>query len=112
MSGDSFDARRALVHTRWVHADGDDTTQGAVFRDAAGDIPLSRRPKKYLEFSDEGTVRRLATGADDRAHEVDRTTWRNVDGHVVFRFETADAHGRHDYQVVEQGAGRLVIRKQ
>jgi hypothetical protein len=112
MSADLSDARRVLVDTRWVHVDGDDTAQGAVFRDAAGDIPLSRRPKECLEFSDDGTVRRLATGADDRAHEVDRTSWRNVDGHVVFRFETADAHGRHDYRVVEQGAGRLVIRKQ
>jgi hypothetical protein len=112
MSVDSSDSRRALVHTRWVHVDGDDTTEGAVFRDAAGDIPLSRRPKEYLEFSDDGTVRRLATGADDRAHEVDRTTWWAVDGHVVFRFETADAHGRHAYRIVEQGAGRLVIRNQ
>ena len=109
---DSSDARRALTQIRWVHTDGDDTAQGAVFRDASGDLALSRRPKEYLEFGDDGTVRRLASGADDRAHEVDRTSWRTVDGQVVFRFATADSHGRHDYRIVEQSADQLVIRRQ
>jgi hypothetical protein len=57
-------------------------------------------------------VRRLATGADDSAHEVDRTSWRDEDGQVVFRFEAPDAHGRREYHVVDQSKDRLVIRRQ
>jgi hypothetical protein len=109
---DASDARRALVKTRWVHVDGDDTEHGAVFRDAEGDIPLSRRPKEFLEFGQDGTVRRLATGADDRAHEVDRTTWSDEGGQVSFQFEAPDPHGRRKYQIVDQGADRLVVRRE
>jgi hypothetical protein len=111
---DASDARRKLVQTRWVHVDGDDTPGGAVYHDAEGDVPLSRRPKEFLEFSDDGTVRKLATGADDRAHEVDHTTWTEEGGHVVFRFAAPSAKGAKgasEYQIVEQGTGRLVIRR-
>jgi len=82
-----------------------------VYRDASGDIPPSRRPKEYLEFSDDGTVRKLATGADDRAHEVDRTTWSQKDGKVVFSFGAGN-RGGEEHQIVEQTPDRIVIRKQ
>jgi hypothetical protein len=110
MSDAPSDARRRLVQTRWVHVEGDDAErgEGAIFRDAAGDIPLSRRPKEYLEFSEDGTVRKLATGADDRAHEIDRATWREDKGHVVFHFATK---GGGEYRIVEQDANRLVVRR-
>ena len=108
---DSADSRRSLAETRWVHVDGDDAEGGAVFRDSAGDLPLSRRPKEILEFGGDGTVRRLATGADDRAREVDRTKWRHEDGHVVFTFDAADAHGRRRYHVVEHGTDQIVVRR-
>ncbi len=109
---DADDARRKLVTTRWVHVDGDDTGDGAVFRDADGDIPLSRRPKEFLEFNDDGTVRRLATGADDRAHEIDRTRWSDQGGHITFQFDAPDANGRRTYHVVDHGADRLVVKRQ
>jgi hypothetical protein len=112
MSDASSDARRELVATRWVHVDGDDAERGAVFRDAAGDVPLSRRPKELLEFSDDGTVRKLVTGADDRAHEVDRSSWREDGGQVVFRFSAPGAKGGDAYRIVEQEAGRLVISRE
>jgi hypothetical protein len=113
MSDTPSDARRRLVQTRWVHVDGDDAAQGggAIFRDAKGDIPLSRRPKEFLEFSDDGTVRKLATGADDRAHEIDRASWRDEGGQVVFRFASLQAKGGGEYRIVEHDAGRLVIRR-
>ena len=44
-------ARRALVGKRWVHVDGDDAGHGPVYRDAEGDIPLSRRPRKSSSSS-------------------------------------------------------------
>jgi hypothetical protein len=111
MSDERSEARRALVATRWVHVFGDDVEAGAVFRDEAGDIPLSRRPKEYLQFDDDGTVRRLATGADDRAHEIDRTSWRDEGDAIAFTFATPDAQGATEYHVVERSADRLVIRR-
>jgi hypothetical protein len=108
---DASDARRTLVKTRWVHVDGDDTEHGAVFRDAGGDVPLSRRPKEFLEFSEDGTVRRLATGADDRAQEVDRAKWSDEGGRVRFDFAEPDAHGRRSYHVVDHAIDRLIVRR-
>ncbi len=108
---DASETRRSLVGTRWVHVDGDDTDCGAVYRDAAGDVPLSRRPKEYLEFGDDGTVRRSTTGPDDRARELDRASWREEDGQITFRFVMPDARGNRTYRIVEHGAGRLVIRR-
>jgi hypothetical protein len=102
-------ARRSLVNTRWVHGDGDDAGRGAIFRDAQGDIPLSRRPREILEFSDDGTVRRLATGPDDRAQEVDRTTWTDEGGHVVFRFSSGTANRATDYRIVAHSPDQIVV---
>ncbi|MEP6619058.1 MAG: hypothetical protein ABJE47_07085 [bacterium] len=110
MSG--ADDRRALVGTRWVHVDGDDAAGDAVFHDAAGDVPLSRRPKEFLEFSDDGTVRLFATGADDRAQETARTNWSEDAGGVQFRLKVPDARGATIYRIVEHGPGRLVIQRQ
>ena len=101
-----------LTNKRWVHVPGDDDEGGAVYRDASGDIPPSRRPKEYLEFSDDGTVRKLATGADDRAHEVDRTTWSQKDGKVVFSFGASENRCGEEHRIVEQTPDRIVIRKQ
>lgn len=103
--------RHAMVDTRWVHVDGDDTEAGAVYRDASGNIPLSRRPKEFLEFDDDGTVRKLATGADDRAHETDRTHWSDASGMVVFAFAAPDARGAMTYRVVQQTPDILVIAR-
>lgn len=105
-------ARRALVSTRWVHVNGDDAVHDAVYRDSAGDIPLSRRPKEFLEFTDDGTVRRLVTGPDDRAREVDRTTWSEESGHVVFRFAASDAKRAREYRIVKQSADQLIVHRQ
>jgi len=100
------------VSTRWVHIQGDDTERGAVYRDAEGDIPLSRRPREVLEFSDDGTVRKLETGADDRAHEVDRTTWRDDGKAIVFRFENPGDRAATEYRIVEQSPDQLIIRRE
>jgi len=101
-----------LTNKRWIRVPDEDDEGGKVYRDASGDIPPSRRPKEYLEFSDDGTVRKLATGADDRAHEVDRTTWSQKDGKVVFRFGAVENRGGEEHRIVEQTPDRIVIRKQ
>jgi hypothetical protein len=100
-----------LSGTRWVHVDGDDVAAGAVYRDADGDIPLSRRPKELLEFLADNVVVKHATGADDRAREVDRTTWSEEGGRIVFRFSGQDARGATRYEVVERTEDRLVIER-
>jgi hypothetical protein len=91
--------------------EGDDVAEGAVYRDAEGDVPLSRRPKEVLEFREGNVVVKLATGPDDRAHEVARTTWTDVGGHVVFHFDAADARGATTYEIVERSPDRLVIER-
>ncbi|MDQ6926312.1 MAG: hypothetical protein M3154_08755 [Candidatus Eremiobacteraeota bacterium] len=101
----------AIVGARWVHVDGDDVAAGAVYHNAESDLPLSRRPKEYLEFSADGTVRKLATGADDRAHEIDRATWSEDAGHVAFRFGKDGAPGATEYHIMERAPDRLVIRR-
>lgn len=101
-----------LTNKRWVHIPGDDHEGGAVYRDASGDIPPTRRPKEYLEFSDDGTVRKLATGADDAAHEVDRTTWSQKEGKVVFSFGGANKREAEEHQIVEQAPDKIVVKRQ
>jgi hypothetical protein len=104
--------RDLLLSTRWVHVEGDDAAEGAVFRDADGEIPLSRRPKEILEFSDDGTVRLLASGPDDRGREVGRANWREEGGDVVFRLDAPDARGARHYRVIEQGLDRIIVSRQ
>lgn len=105
------DRAHALIGKRWVHVDGDDTAAGAVYHNAEANIALSRRPKEYLEFAEDGTVKKLATGADDRAHEVDSARWSSNDPNVSFKFASADARGATSYHVVEQGDDRIVVHR-
>ena len=100
-----------LSGTRWVHVDGDDVAAGAVYRDEAGDVPLSRRPKELLEFLAGNVVVKHATGPDDRAREVDRATWTEEGGRIVFEFSHPDAGGATRYEIVERAPERLVIER-
>jgi hypothetical protein len=109
---DDEEVGRALAQQRWVHVDGDDADHGAIYRDAEGDIPLSRRPREFLEFTEDGSVRRSATGPDDRAHEVDRPTWRVKDGNVVFAFGASAAKRATEYRVIEHTRDQLVVHRQ
>ncbi len=105
------DGPHALVGKRWVHVDGDDTNAGAVYHDAEANVAPSRRPKEYLEFGSDGTVTKLATGADDRAHEVDSARWDRNASNITFKFATADARGACEYHVVEQNSNRIIVRR-
>ena len=101
----------ALSGKRWVHVDGDDADGGAVYHNAQGNLAPTRRPKEYLEFSDDGTVKKLATGADDTAHPVDSASWSKDDPTVSFRFTSPDARGATTYRVVEQSEDRIVVHR-
>jgi hypothetical protein len=100
-----------LSGRRWVHVEGDDVDAGAVYRDEDSDIPLSRRPRELLEFLPGNVVVKHVTGADDRAREVDRTTWTQDGGRIVFRFDSPDTRGATRYEIVQQAADHLVIER-
>ena len=101
----------ALTGKRWVHVDGDDTEKGAVYHDESGNVPLSRRPREYLEFGDDGTVKQLITGADDRAKLVANTSWDTHAVEISFQFSTPDQRGATDYRIVEESTNRIVVSR-
>ena len=105
------DGSHLLTGKRWVHVDGDDTEEGAIYHNAEANMTPSRRLREYLEFDNDGTVRKLATGADDSAQEIDSAHWVRNAEKISFRFASADAHGACEYQVIEQSANRIVVRR-
>jgi hypothetical protein len=63
-------ARDPLFRTRWVHVFEEDTADGEVYRPETEDVPLSRRPRRRLLLSPDGTARVLVAGPDDRTVEL------------------------------------------
>jgi hypothetical protein len=62
--------RDHLFRTRWIHVFEEDTAEGEVYRPETEDVPLSRRPRRRLSLSPDGTARVLVPGPDDRLVEV------------------------------------------
>ena len=91
--------------------DSEADPRGTVYRDASADLPPSRRPREYLEFIAGNIVRKLETGGDDRAREVDRATWSDKGGRISFRFGKAREAAAGRYEIVEQSEDRLVIKR-
>ena len=50
----------------WIHSFEEDSSSGQVFRPAGAVFPLSRRPRRRLEFSADGAATVADGGADDR----------------------------------------------
>ena len=48
----------------------EDTPEGEVYRPETDDVPLSRRPRRRLTLSPDGTARVLLPGPDDRLVET------------------------------------------
>ncbi|HEX9188952.1 MAG TPA: hypothetical protein VGB87_17870 [Vicinamibacteria bacterium] len=67
--------REGLFGVRWIHVFEEDTGDAEVFRPETADVPLSRRPRRRLELSPDGTARILVPGPDDRLVES-RGIWR------------------------------------
>ena len=99
---------RELFAHRWVHVFEEDTERGAVYRPAESDIPLSRRPREWLELSRDGSARVLLPGPDDRLREQ-AAAWHEEAGDVVVR--TTGAGDSREYRVVQCSNDRLVVRR-
>jgi hypothetical protein len=98
--------RSQLLSRRWVHVFEQDTAKGAVYLPANGDVPLSRRPREWLELLPNGDARVLLPGPDDRLQEQP-ATWTEDGDAVVVR---AAAGGR-TYRVIEWSPDRLIVRR-
>ena len=79
---------RALFATAWVHVFEEDGAEGAVYRPAGGELPLSRRPRQRLSFSPDGSARLVVAGPDDRLHEVE-AHWTEEQGEITVSAEAA-----------------------
>ncbi len=53
----------------WVHSFEEDTETAAVYRPSGHPFPLSRRPRRELEFRPDGMFVEARPGPDDRLRE-------------------------------------------
>ena len=91
-----------LFSTRWVHVFEEDTSEGAVYRPDDEKVPLSRKPRGWLEFHEDGS----ATGPDDRP--VERATTGQDAGHPR---RTRDANPA-ELEIVDRSPSRVVVKRQ
>ena len=95
-----------LFSTRWVHVAEEDTADGAVYRPDDEHVPLSRKPRDWLELRKDGSARIFLPGPDDRPVEQ-RTTWQEA-GQLR---RTRGAGGADaELQIVDRSPGRLVVK--
>jgi hypothetical protein len=88
-----------------VHVAEEDTGAGAVYRPDDENIPLSRRPRDWLELDEDGSAKLYIPGPDDRP-VARRVTW--ID-------RSSDAGGRQagedaDVTVLEKSPSRLLVK--
>lgn len=101
-------ADEQVFGTRWIHAFEEDAGDGAVYRPATEDVPLSRRPRRRLLLQADGSARVWIPGPDDRAIEVDAAWRREGDSFVVTWTHGDDT--RHEWRVSVRSPARLLVR--
>jgi len=99
-----------LFGTTWVHAFEEDTAEGEVYRPETEDVPLSRRPRRRLSLSTDGSARIVMPGPDDRLVETS-ATWRKEGGELVVRTEGGPAPSRRVLRISAPAPGRLVVKR-
>jgi hypothetical protein len=97
-------SRDDLLKTRWVHVQEQDTAEGAVFVPDDEHVPLSRKPRDWLELRADGSATLYAPGADDRPVER-RATWHEA-GASAARRGQAEA----DVEIIARSPARLVVK--
>jgi hypothetical protein len=88
----------------------EDTADGEVYRPDAGDIPLSRRPRRRLSFSPDGSARVALPGPDDRPKEQ-QATWQQEGDEVILRAANEGGGAEQVLHVSMQSPTRLIVRK-
>ena len=99
----------ALFDKRWIHVFEEDTADGEVYRPETEDVPLSRRPRRRLELSRDGTARILVPGPDDRLVESPGT-WEADGEQLLIRAGRGKSRGR-PIRVREHSPTRLIVAK-
>jgi hypothetical protein len=99
----------ALFEKRWIHVFEEDTADGEVYRPETDDVPLSRRPRRRLELSRDGTARILVPGPDDRL-VASAATWEAEGKELLIRAGRGKSRGR-PIRVREHSPTRLIVAK-
>ncbi len=99
-----------LAGTRWVHAFEEDTAEGEVYRPETDDVPLSRRPRRRIAFSKDGSVSVQMPGPDDRLVET-QGRWQREGKDVVVNVEPAGGTGEKRLRLSVRSPTRVVLRR-
>jgi hypothetical protein len=99
-----------LFRTRWIHMFEEDTAEGEVYRPETEDVPLSRRPRRRLSLSPDGTARVLVPGPDDRLVESP-ATWEAEGEGAAVRATRGAAKAGMVIRIRDRSGTRLVISK-
>jgi hypothetical protein len=88
----------------------EDTGEGEVYRPETDDVPLSRRPRRRLSLSPDGTARVLMPGPDDRRVETS-ARWEAVGDPVVVPTSRGAGKTQAVVRILDQSPTRLLVRK-
>jgi hypothetical protein len=88
----------------------EDTAEGEVYRPETDDVPLSRRPRRRLSLSPDGTARVLMPGPDDRLVESP-ARWEAEGGQAVVRSSRSAGKAEAVIRIRERSRTRLVVSK-
>jgi hypothetical protein len=105
---------RGLFDARWVHVFEEDGPEGQVYRPETGKVPPSRRPRRRVSFSPDGSACVTVSGPDDRLHDVE-ARWNEKDGEVTVTPSEAARRGSSSVKVAPmrfrlEDEDRLVLR--
>ena len=101
--------RDALFETRWIHVFEEDTPEGEVYRPETEDVPLSRRPRRRLSFSPDGTAHVEVPGPDDRPVEVE-ARWE-AEGEPAAPAKRSAVTAQAVIRIRDRSPTRIVVRK-
>ena len=87
----------------------EDTGGSAVYRPVTDDVPLSRRPRRQMTLSPDGTARVTVAGPDDRPIDTD-AEWTREGDELVVRAKGGRGGADQWLRVSIEGPTRLLVR--
>jgi hypothetical protein len=88
----------------------EDTAEGEVYRPETDDVPLSRRPRRRLSLSPDGTAQVLLPGPDDRLVETP-ARWEAEGEQVVIGVGRGAGKAQAVIRIRDRSPTRLVVSK-